>query len=331
MLRDELADLIAWAREPSVQEPLHPSIANPVIQPLPMQIPEGRIFGLSMGARVDFQEATVSLEQQLAREIQADVDRQIIEDLLTQGTFARSPLSLPDLQASRAATQIRFEGDQQLFDALESFSFVREPLDPRATIRLSPSDQERVAQNQLAQAEHNRRQREEYLRRLAGPSFVEPSYVNTPAHTAMIAPGHIFMVSDPEHVGRIPVRTELEVLAADNPAQRTLGRAVRETIGVAVVNPRGLSRLSVASGEESRSVLPPVRRVEFPLFELSQNPSISLGDIRERRFGIIDRQPTTPRSREQMKANVMAEWIFGSFLLTKTAPTPTTTELPWDD
>jgi hypothetical protein len=45
--------------------------------------------------------------------------------------------------------------------------------------------------------------------------------------------------------GRIPVRTELTVLSADDPKARTIGFSVFEQIGVGAYNPRGLVRLSV--------------------------------------------------------------------------------------
>jgi len=45
--------------------------------------------------------------------------------------------------------------------------------------------------------------------------------------------------------GRIPVRTELTVLSADNPAKRQIGFSIFENLGIGCHNPRGLVRLVV--------------------------------------------------------------------------------------
>jgi hypothetical protein len=45
--------------------------------------------------------------------------------------------------------------------------------------------------------------------------------------------------------GRIPVRTELTVLSADDPKARTIGFSVFENLGIGAYNPRGLARLTV--------------------------------------------------------------------------------------
>lgn len=42
------------------------------------------------------------------------------------------------------------------------------------------------------------------------------------------------------------------------------------------------------------TTFPPVRRVEFPLFEISSNPTINLSAIRERRFDVFDRGDARP-------------------------------------
>jgi hypothetical protein len=47
-----------------------------------------------------------------------------------------------------------------------------------------------------------------------------------------------------EFFGRIPLRTELTVIPADK-VDRTIGFTVKETVGVAVVNPRGLTRFNI--------------------------------------------------------------------------------------
>ena len=62
--------------------------------------------------------------------------------------------------------------------------------------------------------------------------------------------GTVFGVADPEFVGVMPVRQDIEVLPADEPKQLKLGWVVNEIIGVGIVNPRGVSvgRKSVAAG-----------------------------------------------------------------------------------
>lgn len=61
----------------------------------------------------------------------------------------------------------------------------------------------------------------------------------------LVPPGYIYVCCDPEHFGRIPVRTELTVLSADDPKARTIGFSVFENIGIGAFNPRGLVRLVV--------------------------------------------------------------------------------------
>lgn len=50
-------------------------------------------------------------------------------------------------------------------------------------------------------------------------------------------PGTIVQLGEPEFVGRIPVRTELQVLSADNPTERTIGWVVQEFSGAEVTRP----------------------------------------------------------------------------------------------
>lgn len=91
-----------------------------------------------------------------------------------------------------------------------------------------------------------------------------------------LKPGEIYGVGDPEFVGNIPIRQEIEVLPADVPKETKiemhgwiiiddqdeikikptapfkLGWIVSEVIGVAVVNPAGVSagRKSVIVGDK---------------------------------------------------------------------------------
>lgn len=62
--------------------------------------------------------------------------------------------------------------------------------------------------------------------------------------------GTVYAVSDPEFVGVMPVRQDIEVLPADEPRQLKLGWVVNEIIGIGIVNPRAVAagRKSVAVG-----------------------------------------------------------------------------------
>lgn len=62
--------------------------------------------------------------------------------------------------------------------------------------------------------------------------------------------GSVIGVSDPEFVGVMPVRQDIEVLPADEPKQLKLGWVVNEIIGIGIVNTRGVAvgRKSVAVG-----------------------------------------------------------------------------------
>jgi hypothetical protein len=62
----------------------------------------------------------------------------------------------------------------------------------------------------------------------------------------IVPPGTVYGCSDPEFVGVMPVRQDIEVLPADEPKQLKLGWVVNEIIGLGIVNPRG-----VAAGRKS--------------------------------------------------------------------------------
>lgn len=62
----------------------------------------------------------------------------------------------------------------------------------------------------------------------------------------LVPAGVVYVACDPEHFGRIPVRTELTVLSADDPRARTIGFSVFENLGIGAFNPRGLVRLTVS-------------------------------------------------------------------------------------
>lgn len=64
--------------------------------------------------------------------------------------------------------------------------------------------------------------------------------------TSRLVPvGTVYLCCEPEHFGRIPVRTELTVLSADDPKARTIGFSCFENLGIGAFNPRGLARLTV--------------------------------------------------------------------------------------
>lgn len=66
----------------------------------------------------------------------------------------------------------------------------------------------------------------------------------------IVPPGTVYACADPEFVGVMPVRQDIEVLPADEPKQLKLGWVVSEIIGIGIVNPRGVSKgnKSVAVG-----------------------------------------------------------------------------------
>lgn len=55
--------------------------------------------------------------------------------------------------------------------------------------------------------------------------------------------GYIYVCAEPEFFGRIPVRTELTVLSADDPRNRTIGFSCFENLGIGCHNPLGLTRV----------------------------------------------------------------------------------------
>jgi hypothetical protein len=68
----------------------------------------------------------------------------------------------------------------------------------------------------------------------------------------IVPPGTIYGAADPEFVGVMPIRQDIEVLPADEPKQLKLGWVVSEIIGIGIVNPRGVAagRKSVVVGPE---------------------------------------------------------------------------------
>lgn len=65
----------------------------------------------------------------------------------------------------------------------------------------------------------------------------------------IVPAGTVYASADAEFVGVMPIRSDIEVLPADEPRMLKLGWVVTEQIGIAIVNPRG-----VAKGNKSVSV-----------------------------------------------------------------------------
>jgi len=64
--------------------------------------------------------------------------------------------------------------------------------------------------------------------------------------TSRLVPvGTVYVCCEPEMFGRIPVRTELTVLSADDPKARTIGFSCFENLGIGAYNPKGLACLSI--------------------------------------------------------------------------------------
>jgi len=57
----------------------------------------------------------------------------------------------------------------------------------------------------------------------------------------VVPAGEAFACADPEFVGVMPVRQDIEVLPADEPKQLKLGWVVNEIVGIGIVNPRGVA------------------------------------------------------------------------------------------
>lgn len=62
----------------------------------------------------------------------------------------------------------------------------------------------------------------------------------------LVPAGFVYICAEPENFGRFPVRTELSVLSADDPKNRTIGFSCFEQVGIGAFNPRGLTRLVVS-------------------------------------------------------------------------------------
>ncbi len=63
--------------------------------------------------------------------------------------------------------------------------------------------------------------------------------------TRLVERGTIYVCAEPEFFGRIPVRTELSVISADEPALRRIGFSIFEQLGIGCHNPLGLVKISL--------------------------------------------------------------------------------------
>jgi len=61
----------------------------------------------------------------------------------------------------------------------------------------------------------------------------------------IVTEGTVYVCGEPEFFGRIPVRTELTVLSADDPKNRLIGFSIFENIGIGAYNPYALQVLEI--------------------------------------------------------------------------------------
>jgi hypothetical protein len=65
----------------------------------------------------------------------------------------------------------------------------------------------------------------------------------------IVPAGRAFATAEPELVGVMPIRQDIEVLPADEPKQLKLGWVVSEMIGIGIVNPRGVASGTIQGAE----------------------------------------------------------------------------------
>lgn len=63
--------------------------------------------------------------------------------------------------------------------------------------------------------------------------------------TRIVPEGTVYVCGEPEFFGRIPVRTELTVLSADDPKNRLIGFSIFEQLGIGAYNPFALQVLEI--------------------------------------------------------------------------------------
>lgn len=62
----------------------------------------------------------------------------------------------------------------------------------------------------------------------------------------MVEEGTIYVCTEPEFLGRMPVRTDLTILSADNPKARLIGFSMFEQLGIGLHNPYGIVKMKIA-------------------------------------------------------------------------------------
>lgn len=62
----------------------------------------------------------------------------------------------------------------------------------------------------------------------------------------MIPRGTVYCVAEPEFLGVMPIRQDINVIPADKPSRLRLGWIVYEEIGIGIVNTRAISKISVS-------------------------------------------------------------------------------------
>lgn len=62
----------------------------------------------------------------------------------------------------------------------------------------------------------------------------------------LVPPGVVYLCCEPSEFGRMPVRTELTCLSADNYEERTIGFSIFENLGTGCFNPYGLVRVIIS-------------------------------------------------------------------------------------
>ena len=62
----------------------------------------------------------------------------------------------------------------------------------------------------------------------------------------------VYVLADPEFVGVMPIRQDIQVIPADKPENLRLGWVVYEEIGAAVVNSMAVSKISLKAGDTNR-------------------------------------------------------------------------------
>jgi hypothetical protein len=62
----------------------------------------------------------------------------------------------------------------------------------------------------------------------------------------IVPSGTVYICTEPEFLGRMPVRTELTILSADDPKNRTIGFSCFENLGMGIHNSSGIQKLAIA-------------------------------------------------------------------------------------